>query len=60
MKFLDKLILDFWYTSPNDKERQQALAPLTSQITMMSRRAEIISTAELNKKSPLNATHRPK
>ncbi|XYG85318.1 hypothetical protein ACSKKH_03960 [Limosilactobacillus reuteri] len=49
-----------YYIITNDKERQQALAPLTSQITMMSRRAEIISTAELNKKSPLNATHRPK
>lgn len=49
-----------YFIITNDKERQQALAPLTSQITMMSRRAEIISNAELNKKSPLNATHRPK
>lgn len=49
-----------YFIITNDKERQQVLAPLTSQITMMSRRAEIISTAELNKKSPLNATHRPK
>ena len=40
-----------YFIITNDKERQQALAPLTSQITMMSRRAEIISTAELNKKA---------
>lgn len=49
-----------YFIITNDQERRQVLAPLTSQITMMSRRAEIISTAELNKKSPLNATHRPK
>ena len=36
-----------YYIITNDKERQQALAPLTSQITMMSKRAEIISNAEL-------------
>ena len=36
-----------YYIITNDKERQQALAPLTSQITMMSKRAEIISSAEL-------------
>ena len=36
-----------YYIITNDKDRQQALAPLTSQITMMSKRAEIISNAEL-------------
>ena len=36
-----------YYIITNNKERQQALAPLTSQITMMSKRAEIISNAEL-------------
>ena len=36
-----------YYIITNDKERQQALAPLTSQLTMMSKRAEIISNAEL-------------
>ena len=36
-----------YYIITNNKERQQALAPLTSQITMMSKRAEIISKAEL-------------
>ena len=36
-----------YYIITNDKERQQALAPLTSQIAMMSKRAEIISNAEL-------------
>ena len=36
-----------YFIITNDKERQQALAPLTSQITMMSKRAEIISSAEL-------------
>ncbi|MGF0066988.1 hypothetical protein [Limosilactobacillus reuteri] len=36
-----------YYIITNDKERQQALAPLTSQITMMSKRAEIISNADL-------------
>ena len=36
-----------YYIITNDKERQQALAPLTSQITTMSKRAEIISNAEL-------------
>ena len=36
-----------YYIITNNKERQQALAPLTSQITMMSKRAEIISSAEL-------------
>ena len=36
-----------YYIITNDKERQQALAPLTSQITMMSKRAEIISNVEL-------------
>ncbi|OTA76745.1 hypothetical protein BHL79_09775 [Limosilactobacillus reuteri] len=35
-----------YFIITNDKERQQALAPLTSQITMMSKRAEIISNAE--------------
>ena len=36
-----------YYIITNDKERQQALAPLTSQITMMSKRAQAISNAEL-------------
>ncbi|WP_302500077.1 hypothetical protein [Limosilactobacillus reuteri] len=36
-----------YYIITNNDERQQALAPLTSQITMMSKRAEIISSAEL-------------
>lgn len=36
-----------YYIITNNKERQQALAPLTSQITMMSKRAEIISSADL-------------
>lgn len=36
-----------YYIITNDKERQQALAPLASQITMMSKRAEIISNADL-------------
>ncbi|PWT49911.1 hypothetical protein [Limosilactobacillus reuteri] len=36
-----------YYIITNNEERQQALAPLTSQITMMSKRAEIISNAEL-------------
>ena len=36
-----------YFIITNDKERQQALAPLTSQITMMSKRAEIISNADL-------------
>ena len=36
-----------YFIITNSKERQQALAPLTSQITMMSKRAEIISSAEL-------------
>ena len=36
-----------YYIITNDKERQQALAPLTSQIAMMSKRAEALSNAEL-------------
>lgn len=36
-----------YYIITNDKERQQALAPLTSQIAMMSKRAQAISNAEL-------------
>ena len=36
-----------YYIITNDKERQQALAPLTSQIAMMSKRAQVISNAEL-------------
>ena len=36
-----------YYIITNDKERQQALAPLTSQITMMSKRAQAISNADL-------------
>lgn len=36
-----------YYIITNNEERQQALAPLTSQIAMMSKRAEIISSAEL-------------
>lgn len=31
-----------YFIITNDKERQQALAPLTSQIAMMSRRAQVI------------------
>lgn len=36
-----------YYIITNDKERQQALAPLTSQIAMMSKRAEALSNADL-------------
>lgn len=36
-----------YYIITNDKERQQALAPLTSQIAMMSKRAQAISNADL-------------
>lgn len=36
-----------YFIITNDKERQQALAPLTSQIAMMSKRAQAISNAEL-------------
>ncbi|PWT35174.1 hypothetical protein DKZ22_07395 [Limosilactobacillus reuteri] len=36
-----------YYIITNNKERQQALAPLTSQITMMSKRAQAISNADL-------------
>ncbi|UXC67333.1 hypothetical protein N4599_09635 [Limosilactobacillus oris] len=36
-----------YFIITNDKERQQALAPLTSQIAMMSRRAQVIGNAEL-------------
>ncbi|WP_323063064.1 hypothetical protein [Limosilactobacillus reuteri] len=36
-----------YYIITNDKERQQALAPLTSQIAMMSKRAEALSNTEL-------------
>lgn len=50
-----------YFIITNEQERQQALAPLTSQIAMMSKRAQIIGSAELDKtKKPLNATHRPK
>lgn len=31
----------------NDDERKQALAPLTSQIAMMSKRAQVIGNVEL-------------
>lgn len=36
-----------YYIITNNDERQQALAPLTSQIAMMSKRAQAISNAEL-------------
>ncbi|PWT30511.1 hypothetical protein DKZ27_06260 [Limosilactobacillus reuteri] len=36
-----------YFIITNNKERQQALAPLTSQIAMMSKRAQAISNAEL-------------
>lgn len=36
-----------YFIITNDKERQQALAPLTSQIAMMSKRAEALSNADL-------------
>ena len=36
-----------YFIITNDKERQQALAPLTSQIAMMSRRAQVIGNADL-------------
>ena len=57
-----------YFIITNDKERQQALAPLTSQIAMMSRRAQVIGNAELGNeeqcsdkiKKPSNAINRPK
>lgn len=53
-----------YFIITNDQERQQALAPLTSQIQMMTKRAQVIGNAELDNsdktKKPLNATHRPK
>ncbi|PWT49611.1 hypothetical protein DKZ32_07625 [Limosilactobacillus reuteri] len=36
-----------YYIITNNEEHQQALAPLTSQIAMMSKRAEALSNAEL-------------
>lgn len=36
-----------YFIITNDQERQQALAPLTSQIAMMSKRAQVISNADL-------------
>ncbi|GGI63653.1 hypothetical protein [Limosilactobacillus caviae] len=36
-----------YYIITNNEERQQALAPLTSQIAMMSKRAEALSNVEL-------------
>lgn len=36
-----------YFKITNNDERQQALAPLTSQILMMTRRAQIISNAKL-------------
>lgn len=36
-----------YFRITNNDERQQALAPLTSQILMMTRRAQIISNAKL-------------
>ncbi len=36
-----------YFIITNDRERNIALAPLTSQITMMSRRAQVISNASL-------------
>ncbi|WP_301876471.1 hypothetical protein [Limosilactobacillus oris] len=36
-----------YFIITNDTERQAALAPLTSQIAMMSRRAQVIGNAEL-------------
>ena len=36
-----------YFIITNDQERQQALAPLTSQIKMMTKRAQVISSTEL-------------
>ena len=36
-----------YFIITNDTERQVALAPLTSQIAMMSKRAQVIGNAEL-------------
>ena len=36
-----------YFIITNDRERQQALAPLTSQIQMMTKRAQVISSTEL-------------
>ncbi|AMS07899.1 hypothetical protein AYI71_03260 [Limosilactobacillus oris] len=36
-----------YFIITNDQERQQALAPLTSQIAMMSKRAQVIGNAKL-------------
>lgn len=36
-----------YYIITNDDERKQALAPLTSQIAMMSKRAQVIGNVEL-------------
>ena len=52
-----------YYIITNDDERKQALAPLTSQIAMMSKRAQVISEVQLESeesylskiKKPLNA-----
>ncbi|UXC69875.1 hypothetical protein N4627_03725 [Limosilactobacillus vaginalis] len=39
-----------YYIITNDDERKQALAPLTSQIAMMSKRAQVIGNVELENK----------
>lgn len=39
-----------YYVITNNEERQQALAPLTSQIAMMSKRAQVIGNVELENK----------
>lgn len=39
-----------YYIITNDDERKQALAPLTSQIEMMSKRAQVIGNVELENK----------
>lgn len=36
-----------YFIITNDQERQQALAPLTSQIAMMTKRAQVIGNVEL-------------
>ena len=36
-----------YYIITNDDERKQALAPLTSQIAMMSKRSQVIGNVEL-------------
>lgn len=39
-----------YYIITNDDERKQALAPLTSQIAMMSKRAQVIGNVKLENK----------